>query len=1011
MVFWQHSWKLKARASSLWRIVVCTNLSTPRDLDWTLSVVRVHLVIGPYSWVSTSLLCTLCGCKQSSCSSTKWWSNLQCFLLSSCCTMDLEEHKLLQLAWMQLTAGALCLGWTVLLLCCSMQANASGTKIVPILRPHLRKKKKTWSPTQLTLRSQGRQNMYSPKKRWTIIVLCFSSPVAANVHRWNNFNCIHEKLRDCKRSPLQLHVPPLQLILNVPPLQLIRPPVSGLPAAPTCQQGLVIMTSSYQSPTPFSTHVTLLSCNSHGHSAWFLLLFLPRACANHIFYAWSHQLRRSTTTRHFWLLARAELPAVFRYHWESVGCRVHFEIAFVYAGPCELKAKRISGGTTLSRWGTSGCHRDQPPGVGPARARHSHLHQRFRRAKRSQFPMDQCFYRAKRSQFDLPGEQGVPAKQASVLAEKTQFLAKFVPQSSLVSCAFLLFTTVTLWDGPVYKISKTSSRRAQRMNFEYRLLYTVPDFRATLKLSRDVHSEPVTDIPTGICFSDHTSVLTFSLFQTSASLVIFLHFQRRPGSLLDLLLHANHKRCTKGLLPLPYVRVHLFSSRALRPSETQSIVLEEGSAKAPVLLIFGKETRHLHHRTQQRTHALTVSPGCPRLHAHTFQSNLLALDPLPAVRHDLRVLVEVPPWSRRTPPNASRSRPVSPPVSSNVQPHSSSPSPVLPPSRGTQTWNCPARRSQRENTRSHKRGHGQCNRAAGSGDLSSTCCVLFPQVRLQAGLPSPCVPSSLHSRFDPPLFRVFFVFSKRSNRFHVFLFLLLPPPVTQTWDPFSPPPPLVTFAMRSRRCTGRPSQNAVWRRHLETRLHVPCALATRNDCEVAMNVAQRTLPLLVLGERPRERHPWCLVMPSFSQSSFGQFLFWPTFFWPIPLLANVVGWVVGGWVGGAWCGGWVGGGWVGGGSAGPPSAEPPCPGPPPSDPPQSFALFFHSPAPTFAVFSLSGVLLVSFFLSLGVFSWNFGGQPENSKRAHLRVPAHQKTPPKFHEKTHREKTKTWEDPR
>ena len=42
---------------------------------------------------------------------------------------------------------------------------------------------------------------------------------------------------------------------------------------------------------------------------------------------------------------------------------------------------------------------------------------------------------------------------------------------------------------------------------------------------------------------------------------------------------------------------------------------------------------------------------------------------------------------------------------------------------------------------------------------------------------------------------------------------------------------------------------------------------------------------------------------------------------------------------------------------------------------QNFALFFPSPAPIFVSFflSLSGGLLVSFFLSLGVFSWNFGG--------------------------------------
>ena len=56
---------------------------------------------------------------------------------------------------------------------------------------------------------------------------------------------------------------------------------------------------------------------------------------------------------------------------------------------------------------------------------------------------------------------------------------------------------------------------------------------------------------------------------------------------------------------------------------------------------------------------------------------------------------------------------------------------------------------------------------------------------------------------------------------------------------------------------------------------------------------------------------------------------------------------------------------------------------------QNFALLFLSPAPIFA-------LLLSLESSRGA------RQPENSKRAHLRVPALQ-TPPKFHEKTPQEK--------
>ena len=97
-------------------------------------------------------------------------------------------------------------------------------------------------------------------------------------------------------------------------------------------------------------------------------------------------------------------------------------------------------------------------------------------------------------------------------------------------------------------------------------------------------------------------------------------------------------------------------------------------------------------------------------------------------------------------------------------------------------------------------------------------------------------------------------------------------------------------------------------------------------------------------------------------------------------------------------------------SAGPFRRTPPPPDRPP-DRPKCRSLV-PSPAPR----------VRSFSLSLGVFSWNFGGvfedrgpqmctrlrgrrgftrQPENSKRAHFRAPA-LRTPPKFHEKTPRE---------
>ena len=155
--------------------------------------------------------------------------------------------------------------------------------------------------------------------------------------------------------------------------------------------------------------------------------------------------------------------------------------------------------------------------------------------------------------------------------------------------------------------SKTSSRKSQRKNFEDRLPHTVPAFRATPKLSRGLlHLPHVRAKPTAGVAKAFASPATrpcrsptISISQTSASLVIFVHFQRRLSSFSDVVPHANHKRCSKGLPFLLHVRVHLFSSSALRPSETSSFVFDEGLAKAPVLPTVRKETRPQYHRTQQ----------------------------------------------------------------------------------------------------------------------------------------------------------------------------------------------------------------------------------------------------------------------------------------------------------------------------------------------------------------------------------------------------------------------------
>ena len=72
-------------------------------------------------------------------------------------------------------------------------------------------------------------------------------------------------------------------------------------------------------------------------------------------------------------------------------------------------------------------------------------------------------------------------------------------------------------------------------------------------------------------------------------------------------------------------------------------------------------------------------------------------------------------------------------------------------------------------------------------------------------------------------------------------------------------------------------------------------------------------------------------------------------------------------------------------------------------PPKIWRFFSLSRHNILSFFPLLGVLVVEFWRLRG--RQGFTQQPENSKRAHLRVPALQ-TPPKFHEKTHRETKRT-----
>ena len=84
---------------------------------------------------------------------------------------------------------------------------------------------------------------------------------------------------------MQLHVPPLPLILNVQPLQLILPPVSGVPTGPTCRQrNRVLLASGHyvfvlsDPKTILGEQSTLLSCTPMVT----ILLFRPSACAKNI---------------------------------------------------------------------------------------------------------------------------------------------------------------------------------------------------------------------------------------------------------------------------------------------------------------------------------------------------------------------------------------------------------------------------------------------------------------------------------------------------------------------------------------------------------------------------------------------------------------------------------------------------------------------------------------------------------------------------------------------------------
>ena len=195
----------------------------------------------------TSMEAYFAGCKHSSCSSTDSWSNSRCFLVSCSCIRTSRNKNIFSCQVATNSTSTLS-GMT----CVSAPLKPTQAAQLggPWAKVHTLKKKNLG--VRLVCAAIKRKTEQAlARKRKTIIVLCVSSPVAANFQRWGHFNCTHEKQMDCSVISLHFYVPTLQLILDVLPPQLIQPHVSGAPTGPTCQQGIGVLVAE---------HNTLLSC-------------------------------------------------------------------------------------------------------------------------------------------------------------------------------------------------------------------------------------------------------------------------------------------------------------------------------------------------------------------------------------------------------------------------------------------------------------------------------------------------------------------------------------------------------------------------------------------------------------------------------------------------------------------------------------------------------------------------------------------------------------------------------
>ena len=198
-------------------------------------------------------------CKHYSCSSTDWWSNLQCFLVSSSCTGTSRNKNIFSCPDATNSTSTLS-GMTCVSAPVKPTQAAQQDSSQPRAKVHtFEKKKKNLESDLFVLRSKGRPNTLAKKKENHYCVVFF-------VRRRCQLPAVRQfqvHARNAKGLQCNFIATP-RANTAVDPQQAatrIRPHVSGVPTGPTCQQGIGVLvlwpsTSSCQNPNPLLTSTT-----------------------------------------------------------------------------------------------------------------------------------------------------------------------------------------------------------------------------------------------------------------------------------------------------------------------------------------------------------------------------------------------------------------------------------------------------------------------------------------------------------------------------------------------------------------------------------------------------------------------------------------------------------------------------------------------------------------------------------------------------------------------------------